>query len=251
MEPRSVDVFLQRDLTLRSEMKLPNKCTSIALLSASSLALLAGCEKTEPRSYLIPKESREAPSIDGAADASKQVAVGNVAPGAGTAPGPGPSPSAGPNMQMQVLPGMAEAAQQAGEVSYTVPAGWEDLPPTGIRKANLRVADEFGSAELTVLVFPGDVGGDLANINRWREQISLGPITADTLPSVAEPYVISEHRGLYVRLEGGMQSILGGLLPFHGSTWFFKFQGSSQTVLDNETAMKAFLDSVQLEDRHH
>ena len=53
------------------------------------------------------------------------------------------------------------------------------------------------------------------------------------------------------RLEGGAQSILGGLLPFHGSTWFFKFLGSSGTVLGNEAKMKAFLDSVQLEASHH
>ena len=47
------------------------------------------------------------------------------------------------------------------------------------------------------------------------------------------------------------QTILGGLLPFHGSTWFFKFLGSSGTVLGNEGKMKTFLDSVQLEDSHH
>lgn len=154
-------------------------------------------------------------------------------------------------MQLQVLPGMAEAAEKAGEVTYSVPPGWEELTPSGIRKANLRVSDEFGSAELTVLVFPGDVGGQLANINRWREQIGLEAAGPGDLPAFTEAYTISRHRGLYVRLQGGMQSILGGLLPFHGSTWFFKLQGNSQTVMDNEAAMKSFLDSVRLQDNHH
>jgi hypothetical protein len=152
---------------------------------------------------------------------------------------------------MQVLPGMQDAADEAGELTYTVPEGWEELAPSGIRKANLKVTDANGSAELTVLVFPGDVGGRLANINRWRGQIGLEADTADDLPAYTEGYPISDHRGLYLRLEGTTHSILGGLLPFHGYTWFFKFLGDHETVLAHEADMKAFLDSVQLQDSHH
>lgn len=146
---------------------------------------------------------------------------------------------------------MAEAAQAAGGLSYSVPAGWTELPASGLRKATLQVTDENGSGELTVLVFPGDVGGTLANINRWRGQIQLAPVTEAELATISSPYPISKHGGLYVQLNGGAQSILGGLLPFHDSTWFFKFIGDSATVLANETQFKAFLDSVVLEDHAH
>lgn len=231
-------------------MNFSTKSTRRTPLLALSLALvLTGCEKAEPASYLIPKESRDVVVPGAPADTSKQAPAPFVAE-AGRSDAPVASSGSG-NMQMQVLPGMEEAAEQAGEVTYTVPPGWEELAPSGIRKANLRVSDEFGSAELTVLVFPGDVGGRLANINRWREQIGIEAATPGDLPALTEAYTISRHRGLYVRLEGGMQSILGALLPFHGSTWFFKLQGNSQTVMDNEAAMKSFLDSVQLEDNHH
>ncbi|NBB77992.1 MAG: hypothetical protein GVY36_00865 [Verrucomicrobia bacterium] len=226
-------------------MNLSDKYLVRLLFPAACISLLfSGCEKDEPTSYLIPKESRDANVPAAPGDSSKQAPAPFV---------PEPSATGAPSGagNMQVLPGMAEAAEEAGEVSYTVPEGWEELPPSGIRKANLRVTDEFGSAELTVLVFPGDVGGTLANINRWREQIGLEEVASGDLPAFTEAYTISRHRGLYVRLEGGMQSILGGLLPFHGSTWFFKLQGNSQTVMDNEAKMKAFLDSVKLEDSHH
>ena len=194
------------------------------------LLVLAGCDASKPTSYKIPKEERtvETPAP---VDTAKQA----------------PAAEGG----MRVLPGMEEAAQEAGEVTYTVPEGWEDVGASGIRKATLKVTDADGSAELTVLAFPGDVGGRLANINRWRGQIGLDEAAPEDLPEFTESYTISDHRGLYVRLEGGAQSILGGLLPFHGYTWFFKFQGSSGTVLGNEADMKAFLDSVKLEDDHH
>ena len=194
---------------------------------------LVGCDQAEPTSYLIPKEDRSLTMPAPAADSAKT------------------KTSAPTNGSMRILPGMQEAADKAGEVSYTVPEGWEDLPASGIRKANLKVSDENGTAELTVLVFPGDVGGRLANINRWRGQVGLDDALPEDLPTFTEAYTISLHPGLYVRLEGGAQSILGGLLPFHGSTWFFKFLGSSGTVLSNEAKMKAFLDTVRLEDSHH
>ncbi|MDQ8195381.1 hypothetical protein QEH59_13170 [Coraliomargarita sp. SDUM461004] len=203
------------------------------IFTATALVIaLSGCGRDEPTSYLIPKEERS-------------VAM----PGATPAPASqAPSASAG---NMQVLPGMQQAADAAGEISYTVPEGWEELAPSGIRKANLKVTDANGSAELTVLVFPGDVGGRLANINRWRGQIGLPAAGPDELPDFTEGYTISQHRGLYVRMQGETQSILGGLLPFHGYTWFFKFLGDNDTVMANEAQMKTFLDSVQLQDTHH
>lgn len=192
---------------------------------------LTGCEQAKPTSYKIPKEDRTV-AMPGPAAAPKKQA---------------PAADGG----MPVLPGMQEAANQAGEVGYTVPEGWEELAPSGIRKANLKVTDDNGSAELTVLAFPGDVGGMLANINRWRGQIGLGEAAEVELSEFTKSYNISNHGGTYVRLEGSAQSILGGLLPFHGYTWFFKLQGNTETVLANEAAMKAFLDSVKLEDDHH
>lgn len=202
-------------------------------LSMVCLLGFVGCEQAEPTSYLIPKEDRTVTMPAPMVDSTETKA------------------SAPNNGAMRILPGMQAAADEAGGVSYIVPEGWEDLPASGIRKANLKVSDENGTAELTVLVFPGDVGGRLANINRWRGQVGLNDAPSEDLPKFTESYTISQHPGLYVRLEGGAQSILGGLLPFHGSTWFFKFLGSSGTVLGNEAKMKAFLDTVQLQDSHH
>ena len=167
-------------------------------------------------------------------------------PPAATAPAGATTPG-----KMEVLPGMEAAAQQAGAIGYTVPEGWEELPASGIRKANLKVTSETGSAEITVLTFPGDVGGRLANINRWRGQVGLDEATPEDLPAYTEGTVISNHRGLYVRLEGEAQTILGALLPFHDNTWFFKMLGDTPTVLANEAAMKQFLDSIELEDHAH
>ncbi|MEC7609041.1 MAG: hypothetical protein VX964_02610, partial [Verrucomicrobiota bacterium] len=68
---------------------------------------------------------------------------------------------------------------------------------------------------------------------------------------ISEPITISNHGGTYLRLQGPQKSILVGILPFHGSTWFFKMLGDNATVQANELAMKSFLNSVKIHDSHH
>ena len=191
---------------------------------------LSACGKAKPLTYQIPKETRTV-NMPGP--------VSTPAANAGTAP------------TMQVLPGMEQAANEAGEIGYTAPEGWVETPASGIRKANFTITTDTGSAAVTILTFPGDVGGRLANINRWRGQIGLTAATAEDLPAYTEGTDIAGHRGLYVRLEGETQSILGALLPFHGNTWFFKMLGDSATVLNNEASMKQFLNSIEMKAHSH
>jgi len=202
---------------------------SLPILIAFLLGL-SGCDRAEPVTYTIPKETRS---------------VATPGPAAAT-----PAPAAD-RSKMQVLPGMAEAAQAAPEFTYSVPDGWEEFPPQSVRKANFRVSSESGSAEIAVTVFPGDVGGTLANVNRWRSQIGLAAIEPEGMQAVTRPITISNHGALLVDLPGPDQSILGGILSFHGSTWFFKMLGASGTVAEQAAALEVFLSSVQIEDAHH
>ena len=210
------------------------RLTNLICLATCMLSIF-GCDKAQPTSYLIPKENRSSELMIAPSSA-------NSVPAADSDSNQKP---------MQVLPGMAKAAREAGVIIYKVPESWVEVPTSGIRKVNLIVEDQSGGAELTVLAFPGDVGGSLANINRWRGQIGLEAVDAGALSDFSNSYSISGHEGLYVHLEGDTKSILGALLPFHGYTWFFKLIGDSGTVLANETAMKAFIDSVRLEDTKH
>lgn len=198
---------------------------------------LTGCDRPEPFAYRIPKESRDV-SVPG------PVATTNT-----PAEAKAPAPTSGSGMQ--VLPGMQEAADEAGTILYTTPTDWTELPASGIRKAYLQVSGENGTADLTITAFPGDVGGVLANINRWRGQIGLEPATADQVASFTEQINIFQHGGLYVEIDGAPDSIRAAILPFHGYTWFIKLQGASSTVFENEIIFKEFLDTIEMEGHAH
>lgn len=206
------------------------KVSQITILSALAV-LPVGCEKAQPTVYRIPKEERS---------------VNITIPSEQNAP-----PPTADSAKMQVLPGMQEAANSAPEISYDVPEGWEELEPSGIRKANFTIHSDNGSAEVTILTFPGDVGGTLANINRWRDQIGLDPATSENVNEFSNPCEIAKHKALYVRLEGETRSIFGAILPFHGNTWFFKMFGDNPVVFANNEAMQRFLDSVRFGDHTH
>lgn len=204
---------------------------SILLSVICFAALLTGCEQAEPVAYTIPKESRE-------------VAMPDPVPSAH-------APSAPSSSNMQVLPGMEEAANEAGQISYTTPEGWSDLPASGIRKAFLQVSGDAGTADLTITAFPGDVGGMLANINRWAGQIGIEPLTPEQAQNSSEQITIFQHGAIYVRLDGINESIRAAIMPFHGYSWFIKFQGPRDTVDANEADFKGFLDSIVMEGHSH
>lgn len=61
---------------------------------------------------------------------------------------------------------------------WAVPEGWVfDETPRQMRIATYMAPTESGEQEVAVTRFPGRVGGELANINRWRGQMGLSPIT--------------------------------------------------------------------------
>ncbi len=183
--------------------------------------------------------------------AKEQSPVARTLPGAASPKGAQASSPSTSTSTMQALPGMADFASSASGINYPVPEGWLEFAPSSIRKANFKISNATGNAEVSVTVFPGDVGGNLANVNRWRQQIGLSPIDSETLKTVLKPTLISNHPGYYVKIEGSTNSILGAMLPFHGATWFVKMQGNILTIEEQTENFLTFLSQFTIEDHHH
>ena len=102
-----------------------------------------------------------------------------------------------------------------------------------------------GEAELAITAFPGDVGGDLANVNRWRGQIGLPPLVAGDLESALTRLTANGLPVAVVDLKGGSQRILGAIVPFSGSTWFFKLTGPDAVVAEAKPAFLSYLQTLR------
>jgi len=146
----------------------------------------------------------------------------------------------------------ADAAErwQGSGVSWAIPDGWSQAPGTNMRFAT--VTNEADKSEILVSVFPGDVGGTLANVNRWRAQMGLFPIGATELPSELKTVTAGSIEGRVVDLTSaaGDRRMLTAILPQTGAdqmlvrTWFFKFTGDPDTVGTHQSAFMSLVQSV-------
>jgi hypothetical protein len=201
------------------------------LLGLITITLSAtACRKSEVTSYRVPKEKDPEPP---AAAMAAAVPVG-----------PPAAPMAG-DMASAAVP----TASGQG-LTWSAPAHWKVKPPAPMRKATYAIPGEGGpDAELSITAFPGDVGGELANLNRWRGQppFQLPPITPSEL---ATAVTRRDHEGLkfgIVELESKGtpgSRLLGAWVAFAGSTWFFKLTGPDAVITKEKAAFLAFLDSV-------
>lgn len=101
-----------------------------------------------------------------------------------------------------------------------------------MRYATLKPATP-GRVEISVVVLRGDAGGELSNVNRWRDQIGLPPIdepalktVRQTVTSPAGPVSVYDFTS-----QGPNQTrLVVGLLSANGESWFLKMVGDAGSV---------------------
>lgn len=196
------------------------------LVATTALFVLgAGCHRSTIESYRVPKEK------------DPEMPMANTAPAAPGAGGAG-------GMAATAVP----TAEGAG-LTWTAPSSWKPQAASAMRKGSFAVPGKGGpDADLSITAFPGDVGGELANVNRWRGQVQQPPIAE---PDLATNVQRIEANGLkfgVVDVAGtgpNADRILGALVPYNGATWFFKLKGVDAVVEGAKPDFLAFLQTVK------
>ena len=152
----------------------------------------------------------------------------------------------------EAAPAMAGGDAPAA-LHWSPPSGWEEQPLSGFRKGSFLVRGADGkTADVSVISFPETAGGLLANVNRWRDQLKLAPISNEA--EAATPMTLSGGEMFFVDLvsdqplqaEDSKTRILGGIFPLKGATWFFKMLGPDALVESQREAFQQFLQSVHV-----
>lgn len=214
---------------------------------AATLLIASGCRDAKIVSYRVPKETPP-PAAANAQSADPHAGLGIPPVNASAAPAAA-TPAAPGGMASTPVP-----TATGGDLTWTAPARWQSRPASAMRKATFIIpGDTAGQqAELAVTAFPGDVGGNLANLNRWRNQLQLAPVTASELGSAlthldAGPLHLDIAELLGPEPADGKprQRVLGAIVPFNGATWFFKLTGPDALVAREKDAFLAFLQTIQ------
>ncbi len=99
-------------------------------------------------------------------------------------------------------PGETTAGVARSGRPWVVPAGWVEAPEQRpMRLATYTVPVPAGPVEVAVSRFAGRVGGDLANVNRWRGQMGLPPIGAGELDETLVRFSAPGYDGYQTRIE--------------------------------------------------
>jgi hypothetical protein len=97
-------------------------------------------------------------------------------------------------------------------------------------------------------------GGDLANVNRWRGQIKLGPMDENAFQRAAEHVTANGHDFLVIDLvsdgplgaQNEKQRILAAILDENDHSWFIKMTGEGEAVASQKSAFIGFLRSLTI-----
>ncbi|HXA80792.1 MAG TPA: hypothetical protein VNV14_05945 [Opitutaceae bacterium] len=193
--------------------------------------LIAGCRDSKVDAYRVPKEK----------DANFPVAA--------AAPTPDPAPvPASSDGGMNVAP-VAAATGDAG-LTWTAPASWQAKPLGVMRKGSYTIVGAAGvTADVSITAFPGAVGGEFANVNRWRSQLSLPPIVESDLD--ASVTHLSQDGLTFTLVDltstdaANPRRILGAMVPYDGAMWFFKLSGPDAFVATTKRTFLDFLATVK------
>ena len=210
------------------------------VMVVSALAwMAAGCGKDEVRVYQAPQDA-------------PPVAAANPQGGATLTPPASEIPRSATSRSSSSA-GPESSASERPAVPWTVPAGWEEKPASGMRVASYGVKRPDGrSVDISVVAMGGGAGGELENVNRWRDQIGLEPATEADLaglrsiiPSGNRQVVMYELDGKKAVLDGKYAArTLAAILPAGEMTVFFKITGESALVAEQKPQFLAWLKSV-------
>ncbi|HEU5395578.1 MAG TPA: hypothetical protein VFV81_00325, partial [Verrucomicrobiae bacterium] len=143
------------------------------------------------------------------------------------------------------------SAPAASPLTWTTPAGWTEVPPSEMRVASFKVNADGKSADVSVIPLPGMAGSDEANVNRWRGQVGLSPVSADDLQKSAETVTVGGQPAQLYDLagqnpaSGDTTRIIGVIQHRADDEWFYKMTGDAGLVEQQKPKFIEFLKSLK------
>src|ERR1044071_642864 len=154
------------------------------------------------------------------------------------------------------IPGGGTGGTEPGEETsvkpaWEVPAGWQEVAAGQMMLARFQLGGGEGKAEVTVSVFPGDTGGVLANVNRWRGQVGLTPVAQAEADRQIVSLDVMNGKAMLVDVNGrnartaAPARLIGVIVPRAGQTWFYKLTGAPVAGDRGKDAFIKFVKSVR------
>lgn len=166
------------------------------------------------------------------------------------------------------MTGTVPVAPETEKMTWTLPASpgtWtEDADPGMMRVAAFTITHHDQTALIAITRFPGDVGGLLANVNRWRQQMNLAPVAAleqqpitrvdiadnpagvvDLVAAPAHHHDDDDDDDDHDHGSDDPNRMIVVLVPRPAETWFIRFTGPNSLLEIQKEAFAEFIHSIR------
>jgi hypothetical protein len=190
-----------------------------ACLALPALVLGAGCGEYEIQTYRAPKGAVTEAS---AAPQSTETAAEN-----------------------------REGASRTGRPDWAVPEGWRRVESeSAMRAATFEAGGgDASEVEIAVTALSGRAGGVRPNVNRWRRQIGLEPLSQKAIEQGLSRFEAGAREGYFVDMVGPEKRernrVVGAILPGAQRTWFVKARAPAEALDPHLDALRAFARSFR------
>lgn len=143
------------------------------------------------------------------------------------------------------------APSSGNPAQWTKPEGWNEQPLSEMRLGSFKVdGANAASADVSVIAFPGEAGGLISNINRWRGQLQLPPLDEDQLTQITQRTEVDNAPTYLVDFQTVENSqkpsrILGAVLQTADRTWFVKMTGPPGLIDSQREKFLSFVKSFR------
>lgn len=136
-------------------------------------------------------------------------------------------------------------SSMAEDLKWTVPSTWEDLKQASSMRLATLAPKENKDLLVKVSRFPGNVGGELANVNRWRGQLGLKGIKPNELTKALEVFETKVGKAKLLDIKNNGKQMLAAMVPFNKQTYFFKVMGAEAEVSKEKAALVELIKSFK------
>lgn len=139
-------------------------------------------------------------------------------------------------------------------ITWSTPSGWKEIKETGVRLVSFQTANGL---EVTLIAFPGNVGGIGANLSRWVGQVDA-QLSDTAMNSVIQslnatgnknglPYILVDFDNIPEIVEQNKpKSILAAIFGFNDQMLFVKVIGDKASMVGDREAFQYLVDSINV-----
>ena len=135
---------------------------------------------------------------------------------------------------------------------WTVPPSWREVPATEMLLAKFLLPGQGeAKGEVTVSVLAREGGGLVANVNRWRGQLSLPEVGENDVSNLVRSLDVAEGKAMLVDMTGrnaktGQKArLIAVILPQGNRTWFYKLIGDEALAGQEKESFLKFVQTAK------